>query len=223
MVFVAAIQAKRRRERLYVDGLCSSCGKNPFIAPSKRCAGCLGRENELYHRARRNVIDHYGGSCVRCHEKLYNLLTIDHIDGGGNAHRKSTTPNVARWLQSHGYPTGYQVLCWNHNYLKYLTTRSISARIESLRNEIFSIYGKSCSCCQIDDRRLLTIDHPGGNGAEERRSVGVSSWYRFYEWLKASGFPSGYDVLCFSCNSGRETNGGICPHVGGKTYVMRCP
>lgn len=71
-----------------------------------------------------------------------------------------------------------------------------------------------CACCGEDDARFLTIDHVNNDGCLEvssrgRRVSGVS----LYRRLVKRGFPKGFRVLCFNCNCGRETNGGICPHI----------
>lgn len=52
-----------------------------------------------------------------------SMLTIDHINGGGNKHRESILnsrggTSFYRWLKKTGYPSGYQVLCWNCNLSK---------------------------------------------------------------------------------------------------------
>lgn len=48
----------------------------------------------------------------------------------------------------------------------------------------------------------LTIDHPKGDGAEERRKLfgtRLRAGAPFYRWLKKHNFPDGYRVLCFNC------------------------
>jgi len=45
---------------------------------------------------------------------------IDHIKNDGAAHRKQVGVSFYRWLQTHGYPKGFQVLCANHNLKKHL-------------------------------------------------------------------------------------------------------
>ena len=50
-----------------------------------------------------------------------NLLTIDHIAGGGNEHRKQIGgggQNTYRWLKRNNYPDGYRVLCFGCNLVK---------------------------------------------------------------------------------------------------------
>src|ERR1035441_4035593 len=69
---------------------------------------------------------HYGGvnglKCACCGEKEFSFLTLDHIDGGGNADRTARFGryNIAghhmyRKLRLAGFPEGYQVLCHNCN------------------------------------------------------------------------------------------------------------
>lgn len=63
----------------------------------------------------------YGGTtCACCGETHIEFLCIDHINGGGMAHRRTIGAyignNFYRWLKSHGYPLGFRVLCVNCNF-----------------------------------------------------------------------------------------------------------
>ena len=82
------------------------------------------------------------------------------------------------------------------------------------RDEVFAAYGGyKCACCGESERLFLSIDHIDNNGAEERKSGLYSgSGYSFYRWLRKSGFPTGYQVLCMNCQVGKHKNGGVCPH-----------
>ena len=82
------------------------------------------------------------------------------------------------------------------------------------RDQVFAAYGGyKCACCGESERLFLSIDHIDNNGAEERKSGLYSgSGYAFYRWLRKSGFPPGYQVLCMNCNMGKHKNGGVCPH-----------
>lgn len=59
--------------------------------------------------------------CICCGENIIGFLTIDHINGGGNKHRRDLgMKNVAgvnfySWLKRNDFPTGYQVMCFNCN------------------------------------------------------------------------------------------------------------
>jgi hypothetical protein len=72
---------------------------------------------------RNAVIDAYGGKCQCCSESTREFLAIDHINGGGNAHRRSLHPKASAqtlycWLRKNNYPKGFQILCHNCNSAK---------------------------------------------------------------------------------------------------------
>lgn len=72
--------------------------------------------------------------------------------------------------------------------------------------------GWECTCCGNSMREALQIDHVNNDGAEHRKGTGCGTGIKFYRWLKASGYPPGFTVLCASCNTAKQLNGGICPH-----------
>jgi hypothetical protein len=91
---------------------------------------------------------------------------------------------------------------------------SVMERTRKIKAEVFTHYGTSCACCGESNPGFLTIDHINGCTREERKTQGIGS--RFYCWLRKNGFPEGFQTLCYNCNSGRATNGGICPHKAQK-------
>lgn len=85
-------------------------------------------------------------------------------------------------------------------------------------------YGSVCGCCGETDSRFLTIDHINSDGAQHRRELkaqNISSGESFYRWLRREGWPTGYQTLCFNCNSGRQINRGVCPHQEERPYVTQ--
>lgn len=62
----------------------------------------------------------YGGQCTICGVKNPQYLTIDHIHDDGAKHRKKIGKgaSIYSWLRKNNYPSGFQVLCWNHNAAK---------------------------------------------------------------------------------------------------------
>src|SRR6266567_2722001 len=73
---------------------------------------------------RLQVLAAYGGKCICCGESTPVFLTIDHVDGGGNAHRESIGgiggTRLYIWLRRSGFPqTGFQLLCRNCNWAKF--------------------------------------------------------------------------------------------------------
>ena len=80
----------------------------------------LQQLREKYKNNRLIVIRHYGGKCAFCGDTNINHLTIDHIDNNGAEHRKIVkTTEITRWLIDNNFPSGFQILCWNHNAEKY--------------------------------------------------------------------------------------------------------
>lgn len=63
--------------------------------------------------------DHYGWACACCGEAEPAFLVMDHVDGGGNQHRRETSAQyIYLWLVRHGFPEGFQTLCHNCNFAK---------------------------------------------------------------------------------------------------------
>lgn len=88
------------------------------------------------------------------------------------------------------------------------------------KEQVFTAYGGyKCNCCGESEPMFLSIDHIDNNGAEERRSgLYAGSGVGFYQWLRKSGFPSGYQVFCMNCNTGKHKNGGVCPHQSSSSF-----
>lgn len=128
------ICAKCRRERPHsafpsagvrgLDSYCTSCSaivkreryrKNP--APYLKNAR---RQNA---KLKAQALQAYGGSCRCCGEDNPVFLAIDHIHGGGGAHRKTVGSGLEmyRWLKNNRFPDGLAVLCHNCNWAKYVT------------------------------------------------------------------------------------------------------
>ncbi len=85
------------------------------------------REKERVRAQRVSVLTHYCGGlkpfCVCCGESEIKFLCIDHINGGGNKHRReifgtSRSGNLSIWLFNNKFPEGYQILCHNCNMAK---------------------------------------------------------------------------------------------------------
>jgi hypothetical protein len=86
--------------------------KNPQVEQNRR------------YQLKNRVLSHYGEGkpkCVICDESRLECLSIDHISGGGNKQRrKSLRSSTAfyHWLETRGYPEGYQTLCMNCQFIK---------------------------------------------------------------------------------------------------------
>jgi len=69
---------------------------------------------------RKRVIDHYGGVCACCGEDKLEFLCMDHVNGGGNEHRRELKTRggnaIYRWLVKNNCPDDFRVLCHNCNF-----------------------------------------------------------------------------------------------------------
>lgn len=85
-------------------------------------------DRQYNQRIKQEVLSHYSllnlgyPVCGCCQEDDPSKLEIDHMRGGGSAHRKSVkrrggTP-FYHWLKSNGYPPNYQTLCRDCNNKK---------------------------------------------------------------------------------------------------------
>ncbi len=69
-------------------------------------------------RYRDAVLDLYGGKCACCKEGKKNFLTLEHVLGGGSAHRRAKGSPYAFWksvFEEGLCPDKYSVLCYNCN------------------------------------------------------------------------------------------------------------
>lgn len=70
-------------------------------------------------RIRMEVINHYGNKCACCGELNIEFLAIDHINGGGNKHRRelklSSGTAFYNWIIKNNYPDTLRILCHNCN------------------------------------------------------------------------------------------------------------
>ena len=99
--------------------LCHNCNHLARLVKGYK----LAFQEAWFRRLREDILRHYGGEsplCACCGLNDLRVLTIDHIDGGGIAHRRITGKGMAfyRWLQKNSYPDGFRVLCHNCNHVR---------------------------------------------------------------------------------------------------------
>jgi len=105
-------RGKRSRDKLKLETFIHYSGTNP-----PQCANLFGEHKEPY--------------------TTIAALTIDHIDDNGAEERERIFHNkhragidFYRWLRKNGYPEGYQVLCFNCQWIK--RDKDLKGRIPQL-------------------------------------------------------------------------------------------
>ena len=83
--------------------------------------------------------------------------------------------------------------------------------LHKLRKETLEAYGNVCACCGESRLEFLCIDHINGGGNKHRAQLRNKGGTNMYRWLRKSGWPEGYRVMCWNCNSA-IANHGRCPH-----------
>lgn len=80
-----------------------------------------------------------------------------------------------------------------------------------IKLEVFNAYGgPRCACCGETLLQGLGIDHINGDGAGHRKQT-PGTGTPFYYWLRRHNYPSGFQVLCATCNVAKGTSD-HCPH-----------
>jgi hypothetical protein len=129
-----AAPAKRRNDRGFYRTCSDECarqlkgGKRGDARTTWKGGATIG-QLRWRRRLRYKVLSAYSGgslSCACCGVDRPEFLTIDHVNGGGVAHRKKLgNGNLAtggsklyKWLIDHRYPPGFRVLCQNCNFAR---------------------------------------------------------------------------------------------------------
>jgi hypothetical protein len=82
-----------------------------------RQSGAVARK-AYYQKLKRQIFEAYGGArCACCGEVIASFLTLDHVNNDGYKDRHGGKRGIALylWLKQNGFPSGFQVLCFNCN------------------------------------------------------------------------------------------------------------
>ncbi len=111
-------QVQEFRNKRIAAGLCNRCGNAAQLGRTM-CQDCLDKKKDKHQQTRLAVLEYYGSLCRCCGEARPAFLAIDHVNGGGNKHRKQFGRGVAfyRWVLA-TKPEDIQILCHNCNQAK---------------------------------------------------------------------------------------------------------
>lgn len=187
-------------------------------APAKSArAKELYRENIEVNRARvRNAkrelavaaLNYLGSVCCMCGETDTKVLHIDHINGGGGAERRQGIfgPILYRSILRGERNGELQILCANCHRIKQKEGHPEPAQGSQryyrnrLRGLALAHLGGKCCHCDLDDLRVLEIDHIQGDGAEDRNGRKRSGSIFVVKLVLADKEGGRYQLLCANCN-----------------------
>jgi hypothetical protein len=111
------------------------------------CKACYGRKYRA--QLKLEMLEVFGWKCQCCGEDNPHFLTLDHLDGGGSAHRAQYTSNNNEQIYSdarrEGWPKDkYQLLCINCNWAKgqfgecpHKSNKTTADFIQEMKDKIF--------------------------------------------------------------------------------------
>ena len=165
------------------------------------------RKKKYHEKLKIKVFEHYGKKCELCGQDKENFLTIDHIGGGGNKHRKKIGNEIYSWLKNNNFPKGFRTLCYNCNLTKKIKDKVKDKKgqeyRQNIKKKVLEHYGLKCNYCGNNQIEYLTIDHINGGGIEHRRKCGNSS-FGVYLWIIRNNFPEIFQTLCYNCNCSKR-------------------
>lgn len=106
------------------NGKCRNCANGIPRSGYRTCDTCIEAGKVRHAQLKLDVLQAYGGcQCAGCDVTNVQVLQIDHIGGGGEAHareigngnRNRGRAKLYRWLKINSFPPGYRVLCASCN------------------------------------------------------------------------------------------------------------
>jgi hypothetical protein len=190
-----------------------------------------------YEKVKREVFSGLSGGepkCAHCKETEFLFLTIDHVGGPlsktakekrGVMKSKELYQTIRREFNETGkWSDKYQVLCYRCNMIKESKRPKFKKNAKPnsifirkyrgiLKLEVLSHYSNGepkCACCGWNkDMAGLSIDHIYGR-KDPKEPKGLSGVV-LYRYVKKSGYPTTFRVLCLNCNAASGHHG-KCPH-----------
>lgn len=107
--------------------VCKTCKQEKSEEDFYKCSGSGNRSKSwckkctlkaaylTRKKAKIDCLNAYGNKCSCCGEDKVEFLGIDHVEGGGNKHRKKIGNRVHFAVRKEGYPDKYRILCHNCN------------------------------------------------------------------------------------------------------------
>lgn len=81
----------------------------------------VASSRKWHQKLKRLIVDAYGGKCTCCGEYRLPFLSIEHINGDGNVHRKriaAAGSTLYLWIKNNNFPSDLTIHCMNCNVAK---------------------------------------------------------------------------------------------------------
>lgn len=208
----AALKEKLKRERRRTKNLCMKCGQNPSREGKIHCEECFQKDKKYYPSHAKIYYNRKNNSqCTRCGIKVEKGVHCDECQIYMNAkdkigYHRHKANNLCVICGAIKDIDG--VLCSKCQKINSDRGKATSKKQKKL---IINHYGGKCACCGEENLIFLELDHINGGGNKHRNQLRKDGT-TIYRSIIKNNFPSGFQVLCASCNVGRYRNGGICPH-----------
>jgi len=162
--------------------ICKRCWNN--FREKVMLPGLCVRCNTAYTRHGWTMTEK-GTICNKCQKQIYGKIKR----GGLCSLCGKTSSTNWRLNQEHGRICGN---CFTKIYGREIKKETL---LKYSNGEL------KCAHCGYDKNiNGLELDHIEGGGAKSRKELGSVGGYHYMEKLKKLGFPSGYQVLCSTCN-----------------------
>ena len=89
----------------------------------------LKKAKEMRKQLKLEILSHYSSNlkCNSCGFSDIRALSIDHIKGNGNKHRKAIgRMDFYQWIKKNNFPKGFQVLCFNCQWIKRVQNNEVN-------------------------------------------------------------------------------------------------
>lgn len=144
--------------------------------------------------ARIDSIEHYSQGknvCSCCGEHRLEFLSIDHINGGGQQHRKLYRPKYASiglYLVANNYPEGFRVLCYNCNLARGFNKYCPHEREKGEWGKHHSLEGENLDTHRVEAHKGRNLEHWELDMGELVSAVRTRLLTRTYQALSALSY-----------------------------------
>jgi hypothetical protein len=201
--------AKDATKKDGLRGWCRVChstyDKKRYQANPDKVKAKTKKQNKII---RQTILDNIGHVCISCAESDPDMVTFDHINGGGTKMIKEfgSAYKMLKHIIKNNLFHILQPLCMNCQRIKEAEKRRAQGKNGGwglfLKHKIVKHYGQRCVYCGETNLDCLEVGHKNDDGAEHKRRVGGN--VRVYQDIIKRNYPDNIEITCSNCNHKRE-------------------